>query len=716
VDRDAPHPIVAEELELLRRVTGTLAELPPPDDVGEAPLVRELERLREQMLQSPDGKDAVSLREQWHRQSSLLRQLRSSRAVPRPDPGSPYFAHLRLEEEGGTRDLCLGRTTCTEGGLRIVDWRHAPISKVFYRYRQGEEYEEVFGGRLRSGQVAARRTLAIREGRLERVEAPEGLFRATGSGWRREQRERPRLAGGEAAAVRAWAMDPPAEPGTGAGAGAGRMERAGRARRLGTDPQGVRRRADKHLPEITSLLDPDQFALISRPKAGFLAIRGTAGSGKTTVALHRIAFLAYDDPDVDTERTLVVVFSRALARYVSHVLPALGVERVRIVTFGEWAHEQRRRHFPRLPAELREDASALDQRLKLHPLLLRALDLHVRRSPGPPTPEQALDDWASALTREDLLRELAGDAGEYGGDFRPDELRRFTEDQRRKNEEIFAWMAGDGEAGAALEAEDDALLLRTYQLRVGPLRRGRAPLRYRHLAIDEVQDLAPVEVRVLVDCLDENRSLTLAGDTQQHVSKQSGFTSWSGFLARLGIEGQRIETLSVSYRSSQEIVDFAGAVLGDLREDEEPARATRSGPPVEIFRFTDRGACVAFLADALRELQAAEPLASVAVLTPEPRASELYHQGLGLGDVPNLRRVADGEFTFAPGVEVTEVEQAKGLEFDYVVLVDADAWHYPDRPGARRLLHVGATRAVHQLWLTCVGTPTPLAGRLAART
>ena len=62
-------------------------------------------------------------------------------------------------------------------------------------------------------------------------------------------------------------------------------------------------------------------------------IRGTAGSGKTTVALHRIAYLAYDDPRIDSERTLFVVFSPALRDYVSHVLPALGVTRVQVATF-----------------------------------------------------------------------------------------------------------------------------------------------------------------------------------------------------------------------------------------------------------------------------------------------------------------------------------------------------------------------------------------------
>ena len=57
------------------------------------------------------------------------------------------------------------------------------------------------------------------------------------------------------------------------------------------------------------------------------------------------------------------------------------------------------------------------------------------------------------------------------------------------------------------------------------------------------------------------------------------------------------------------------------------------------------------------------------------------------------------DFRFAPGIEITEVDQVKGLEFDYVILLDASAEHYPDDARSRRLLHVGATRAVHQLWL-----------------
>jgi DNA helicase-2/ATP-dependent DNA helicase PcrA len=190
--------------------------------------------------------------------------------------------------------------------------------------------------------------------------------------------------------------------------------------------------------------------------------------------------------------------------------------------------------------------------------------------------------------------------------------------------------------------------------------------------------------------------------------EHSGFTSWQDFFDHLGVEGTEIETLKISYRSSAEIVRFATGLLGDLVEDEEAPTTTRTGPPVELFNFTDRGACAASLGDVLRDLTLNERLASVALLCPSPEVSDAYYEALQRADLPSLRRVTDQDFKFKAGIEVTEITQVKGLEFDYVILLDVDAQHYPDTPSARRLLHVGATRAIHQLWITSTGQPSPL--------
>ena len=684
-----PDQVVQEEVALLREVTARLEAAAPEHAPSEHSLVSELTHLREAIR---DGgtkeEDRASLMHQFDRHSALLTQLRTAERAPAVDTSSPYFAHLRLREKTGVQDILIGKTTRLIPDYPIVDWRNAPISRVFYRYRQGEEYEEEIAGRAKEGTVLARRTVAIRDRRLRRIDSPEGIFQSDdGNGvWRRLEREPPRLAGGQGAALRAHDVDG-AEP-----------------RKLGTGGRGFRRRADKHLPDIAGLIDPHQFDLITKPSSGFVVIRGTAGSGKTTVALHRIAYLAYDDPRVDSPDTLFLVFSQALRDYVSHVLPALQVHRVQVRTFQDWSGELVRRLFPKLPHARRDGTPGVVHRLKLHPIAMAALERHVRATPGPPTPRQVIDDWASTFADKTALAEVI--AAEAPGAFSADELQRVADWVRARYDEILAWLSGDESVQAELDDEDEALLLYGWQLRVGALPgRGERALRYKHVAIDEVQDFAPIEVRVLLGCLDERRSITLAGDTQQHLVEHGGFRSWSEFLQQLGLEGTEVSTLDVSYRCTHEIASFALAVLGDLREDETPPKTVRSGPPVELFRFTDHGACVASLSDALKDLVAQEPLASVALLTPSKELARIYFNGLQTSEVPRLRIVENQNFTFAPGIEVTEVEQVKGLEFDYVVLVESSAGSYPDTAGSRRRLHVGATRAIHQLWLTSVGTP-----------
>ena len=732
----AMHPIVSDERTLFARISELLET--PADEVtpDERPIVEELVRIRGE-LGTAKGDDLGSLQEQYHAQVSLLEQLRSARGKPQVDPANPYFAHLRLREELDgelrERDLCLGKATRIERGMRIVDWRHAPVSKLFYQYRQGEAYEEEMGGRVVEGEVITRRTVAIRAGSLEAIYAPEGVFQrekpvsgpststpndASISGatehWRQTTVETPRLAGGAGSALH-W-------------------HRKGAAgRRLGQDRRGQRNRRDKHLPDIAGLIDPEQFDLITRPE-GFVVIRGSAGSGKTTVALHRIAWLAHNDRRINSGRTLFLVFSRALRDYVSHVLPALGVGEVNIRTFGEWAHFQRRNHYGKLPHGHRHDTPAVVVALKNHPAVLQALQWQVERTAGAATPAQALEDWTNALTNPQLLAEAVG--ATVPDAFSEEELERATRWCAQQHEELLRWFedregsnsldeevygqrawgrGGDGggrsrkkRKRSMLDEEDDSLLLFAWQLRVGPLKgRKNRPLRLLHVAIDEVQDFSPVDVRVVLGCLDRRQSITLAGDTQQHVMKDAGFTSWSDFFRHLGVDGAAVETLRVSYRCTRQVVNFAVDVLGPLQEDRPPL-VVRSGPEVELFPFTDHGACVVFLADALNALADSEPNASVAVLTPSRQLSELYYTGLERSDVPALRLVNDQRFAFAPGVEVTEVSEVKGLEFDYVILVEVSAGRYPNTDAARRLLHVGATRAIHQLWITTATAPSPL--------
>src|SRR5690606_28060317 len=148
-------------------------------------------------------------------------------------------------------------------------------------------------------------------------------------------------------------------------------------------------------------------------------------------------------------------------------------------------------------------------------------------------------------------------------------------------------------------------------------------------------------------------------------------------------------------------------VLGHLAED-PPPEATRHGAEIELFRFADNGEAVGFLAEALRELMLNEPRASVAVIARHPEQAEVFYQGLAKAEIPRVRRVADQDFVFKPGIDVTDVRQVKGLEFDYVILVDVSDATYPLDDESRHLLHIAATRAAHQVWLITSTSPSSL--------
>ena len=97
------------------------------------------------------------------------------------------------------------------------------------------------------------------------------------------------------------------------------------------------------------------------------------------------------------------------------------------------------------------------------------------------------------------------------------------------------------------------------------------------------------------------------------------------------------------------------------------------------------------------------------MISRHPEQADAYFDGLRRAEVPGAAPHPRDEFNFQPGVDVTDVTQVKGLEFDYVVMVDVnDVELSRTSHWARHLLHIGVTRAAHQLWLVSTGEPSPL--------
>jgi DNA helicase-2/ATP-dependent DNA helicase PcrA len=783
--------IVAEELKLLDTVQRALNGAAGSDLSAVRSRARDDERLLELRDDVAVAKpeDLPALFEQMHHLGALRAQ-RGRSVHGSVDRACPYFGHMRLEEhvpQGSAprrtptgrvasaataarrRDVLIGARSYVDSveGIRIVDWRHAPVSRIYYRYGEGEEYEEELGDQLIDGLVVVRRGVSIVRGELVRVAAPQGTFTRSADGrWKRIGVVAARLE-----TETRWA----ARHGVAAAA------------RLGVGADG-QIREDKHLPAIAALLDERQFDLVAR-SPGLVAIQGSAGSGKTTVGLHRVAYLAFLEPQrFRPERMFVVVPNEALAHYVSRVLPSLGVEGVPVSTFARFASRLAAQLFPRLPTKTSDETPPAVSRAKSHAAMLRGIDRIVARvvqetdakvrsaaakwpagdsalaawqategargsaaidvrvsilahwlagkrtlagvpSPGtlPEVTRSAFEHlianlrqhtrsvtaiWDELLTSRAALTETfaprSGGVGEPPA-FAPAQLDQVHEWCVRQSR-IRVEGERDGE-DPTLDAEDLALLLRCWQVLRGPLVDPDAkPIRFAHLFVDEVQDASPLELRVLLELTGDDRSITLAGDIAQRLlddGDDRGEFDWNGLLDDLGVAHTRIEPLRVSYRSTAEITEFARRVLGPLAHAEVP-ETTRRGPPVELFQFASAGEAVAWLSEALKQLARDEPNANVALVARFPQQADIYFDGLLRAEVPNVRRVAKQDFAWDPGFDVTDVRQTKGLEFDEVVLLETTAASYPAAPAARHALYIGATRASHQLWCVASEAPSPL--------
>jgi DNA helicase IV len=249
-------------------------------------------------------------------------------------------------------------------------------------------------------------------------------------------------------------------------------------------------------------------------------------------------------------------------------------------------------------------------------------------------------------------------------------------------ETLAAW---NRDSGPALSTADRAAADRSWA--------------YGHVIIDEAQELSAMAWRMVLR-RNPARSLTVVGDVAQ-TGSPAGARSWKQMLDPLVRGRWREERLTVNYRTPAEIMAIAADVLAAAAPDERPPDSVRSeGTPPRAIRVSPPlAACVADVVRAdLAELGGPEG-GRLAVITPDAMAAELA------AAIPEAIRGDRPESLDSPAALLT-VSQAKGLEFDRVVLADP-AGVIAQSPNGAHDLYVAITRATHRLTVVYEGHLPP---------
>jgi DNA helicase IV len=430
------------------------------------------------------------------------------------------------------------------------------------------------------------------------------------------------------------------------------------------------RARDARMRDIVATIQADQYHLIARDPEPPLVIQGGPGTGKTAVGLHRASFLLYAHRE-RLRRVLVVGPNPAFMEYVSHVLPTLGEDSVDQravaelvdgveVTRADPLEIQRLKADTRLVPELRRLVEAASEG-EPQELIVRMEGRFVGVE---------ADEVAELL---DEAREELGLSAAARERFRMNVLRRFYEDYGvrlggqafRNFEEVERALRRDGRLTRFLNrawpvpkpeqivrrlpdlprsrgwSEADLPLLDEVRaLIVGP------PQQYGHVIVDEAQDLTPMQLRMVARRA--GAGFTLLGDIAQ-ATGPIAYDRWAELLPHLDGGAAQVEELRHAYRVPREIMELALPLLERIAPEVEPPLAYRVG--AERPRLVEADPPLAAAYEEAARLAGEEGL--LAVIAP-----------------PSLRGEGSGSLFDDSHVAVLTPREAKGMEFDHVIVVE----------------------------------------------
>lgn len=486
--------------------------------------------------------------------------------------------------------------------------------------------------------------------------------------------------------------------------------------------------ADDKMKNIVATIQREQNRIIRNEDIRTLIIQGVAGSGKTSIALHRIAYLLYTFRDsISSKDILIVSPNKVFSDYISNVLPELGEETVpetsmEQILSGVLEHKYKYQTYFGLVNELLEKPSSslidriaykasfgfiseLDKFiLHIENTYFKAADVKLTKYitiPAPFIEEQYLRFNRYPIRRRfdamadymlDMLKiQYTFTVTTTGRNLLKKEIRLMFAGNNdiQVYKDFFKWTNNPGmfkmRKGHTLEYSDLAPLAYLHLALEG---NGNQPFRVKHLLIDEMQDYSPIQYKVIQKLFPCRK--TVLGDAGQSVNPYGSSTAET---IQKSLTASEIMKLCKSYRSTFEITDFAQKI----HPNAELEPVARHGEKPQILQFGS----------------AVEELSGIMGLISTYRKSGYKSLGIICKTEQQAREMADvlksyandisflssQSSAFVQGIVITSAHMAKGLEFDEVIIPQTDERNYRSEID-KSMLYVAVTRAMHRLTLT----------------
>lgn len=494
--------------------------------------------------------------------------------------------------------------------------------------------------------------------------------------------------------------------------------------------------SDEKMKGIVATIQREQNKIIRNDKTKTLIIQGVAGSGKSSIALHRAAYLLYRmKGEINSKNIMIISPNKVFADYISTVLPELGEDNILEISFEDIAAKELKKicKYQTFFEQVEELSTSCDEQLikrisfKSSVGIIEQLRTFVNKKKSTIFKPKSIKTSTYTISAIEIMQEYCKytrlsekDKEEelvkfvFGRIERGFRVRLLTDDKKRIKEEVremfqkpdilslyneFYVYIGKPELfqkrNDKLEYSDVFPLILLKMLYEGV----KEISSIKHLIIDEMQDYTPVQyylVSLLFKC-----NKTILGDAYQSVNPYS--SSSVETISKVFTDAECMN-LFQSYRSTFEINTFAQKIL--FNKNLIPFE--RHGSQVIVNKCLNHKEQIQWILNEIHSYTTAKFKTIGIICKTNKKALELYKR-LSETNKNIYLLDSDGD-SFIVGTILTSTHMSKGLEFDCVIVPDVDDSNYSSEMD-RSLLYIACTRAMHKLVLSYVGTKTPFIKR-----